>query len=138
MHLIRLKKMIALGSAALLMGASAASIAAEGRAFLIEPKDGATVTSPFTVKFGVEGKTVVPAGEDQPNSGHHHLIVDGGPIPAGEVVPTDDQHLHFGKGQTETELSLPKGTHKLTTQFADFGHVSYGPDWSQTVTITVE
>ena len=138
MFLMPLKKLSAVACTALLMGVGTSAMAAEEGAFLIEPKDGATVTSPFTVKFGVEGKTVVPAGEDKPNSGHHHLIIDGGPIPAGQVVPTDDQHKHFGKGQTETELSLPKGSHTLTTQFANFGHVSYGPDWSQTITITVE
>ncbi len=138
MNCLRFKKMIAFGSTALLMGASAASIAAEGRAFFVEPKDGATVSSPFKVKFGVEGKEVVPAGEDKPNSGHNHLILNGGPIPKGELIPTDDTHLHFGQAQTETELSLPKGTHTLTTQFADFGHLSYGPEWSQTITVTVE
>lgn len=125
-------------AAALLLCSSAASYAEEGRAFLITPQDGATVTSPFTVKFGVEGKTVAPAGDQAPNTGHNHLIVDGSTIPAGQVVPTDSTHLHFGKGQTEAELSLPKGKHTLTTQFADFSHKSFGPKWSQTITITVQ
>lgn len=138
MSYITLKKLIAAASTGALLAAGSAAWASEGRAYLIEPKDGATVSSPFTVKFGVEGKTVAPAGDMAPNSGHHHLIIDGAPIAKGEVVPTDDQHLHFGQGQTETELSLPKGRHTLTTQFADFGHQSFGPDWSQTITITVE
>ncbi|MCI2809928.1 DUF4399 domain-containing protein [Eoetvoesia caeni] len=130
--------MIVTGGAALLLASGAMSYAAEGRAFLIAPTDGATVSSPFAVKFGVEGKTVAPAGDQTPNSGHNHLIIDGGSVPAGQVIPADSTHLHFGKGQTETELTLPKGKHTLTTQFADYSHKSFGPEWSQTITITVQ
>lgn len=132
-----IKKTIVSSVAMLLLASSAVSFAAEGRAFLIAPTDGSTVSSPFTVKFGVEGKTVAPAGDQTPNSGHNHLIVDGSAVPAGQVIPADGTHLHFGKGQTETELTLPKGKHTLTTQFADFSHKSFGPEWSQTITITV-
>lgn len=138
MSISALKQIILASVAVPLLTAGAISYAAEGRAFLIAPKDGATVSSPFTVSFGVEGKTVAPAGDQTPNSGHNHLIIDGSAIPAGQVIPADSTHLHFGKGQTETELTLPKGKHTLTTQFADLAHKSYGPAWSQTITITVQ
>jgi hypothetical protein len=71
-------------------------------------------------------------------AGHHHLLIDQGPAEAGQVVPGDDKHLHFGKGQKETELSLPPGEHQLTLQFADGGHKSYGPKMSQTIKVIVK
>src|SRR4051812_22265490 len=75
----------------------------------VEPADGATVSSPFKVKFGVSGMEVKPAGDMSANSGHHHLLINAEPVKAGESVPFDATHLHFGKGQTETEVTLPPG-----------------------------
>ena len=108
------------------------------RVAFVEPSDGAKVKGPFTVRFAVEGMSVHPAGELQPNTGHHHLIIDGGPIPAGTVVPMDDKHLHFGKGQTDTRIELPPGEHRLTMQFADGNHVSYGEAMSATIRVVAE
>src|SRR5205085_4957536 len=71
------------------------------RVFFIEPATGSTVTSPVTIKMGVEGMTVAPAGTVSPGTGHHHLVIDGKPAALGEVVPADDTHIHYGKGQTE-------------------------------------
>jgi len=104
----------------------------------VTPADGATVSNPITVKMAVEGMKVMPAGDLVVDSGHHHLIIDGQPVPMGEAVPADKTHLHFGKGQTETELNLPPGEHTLTLQFADGKHQSYGPALSQTIKIEVK
>jgi hypothetical protein len=105
---------------------------------IVEPADGATVSSPVKLRFAVQGMSVAPAGDVVPNSGHHHLLIDTGPIPAGEVVPSDATHLHFGDGRTVVEVTLSPGTHKLTAQFADGAHHSFGPAMSQTVTVTVK
>jgi len=104
----------------------------------VEPKDGATVSNPIHVKFAVEGMKIAPAGTMTEGTGHHHLIVDGQPLPKGEVIPANDKSLHFGKGQTETELTLPPGDHTLTLDFGDGAHRSYGPDMSKTITIHVK
>ncbi|MEO5733278.1 MAG: DUF4399 domain-containing protein [Rubrivivax sp.] len=109
----------------------------EHRTKLLEPANGAVVTSPFKVRFGVDGMTVSPAGTMTGNTGHHHLLIDQLPVASGQVVPTDAKHLHFGAGQTETMLTLPPGTYKLTAQFANGAHQSYGPAMSQTITVTV-
>ena len=109
-----------------------------GRVFFVELADGAKVKSPVHVKFGLEGMTVAPAGTPDLNTGHHHLIVDGAGIPAGSAVPKDDTHLHFGKGQTETDLALTPGEHTLTLQLADGNHLSFGEAWSATIKLTVE
>lgn len=101
-------------------------------------KDGQKVSSPFLVKMKVIGKTVAQAGDPAPNTGHHHIIVDGTFMEQGEIIPADATHIHYGKGQTEAELSLPKGLHTLTLQFADMNHLSFGQDWSRTVKIEVE
>ncbi|WP_287495988.1 DUF4399 domain-containing protein [Pandoraea sp. CB10b_02] len=124
----------------LLAGASACALAqsAQPRVFFVSPTDGATVTNPVVVKFGVEGMAIKPAGDMASNTGHHHLIIDGDPIPAGQVVPTDDTHLHFGKGQTETSVNLTPGDHTLTMQFANGAHQSYGPAMSQTIKVHVK
>lgn len=102
-------------------------------------KDGHELTSPVSVKMKVTGKGVRVAGEaaDDTKTGHHHLIIDGAAIPAGVPVPTDEKHLHFGKGQTETSVELTPGEHTLTLQFADGAHRSYGPEWSSTIKIKV-
>ena len=104
----------------------------------LEPKNEATLSSPFKVKFAVTGMKVNPAGDMTANTGHHHLIVNAGPIKEGEVVPFNDTHLHFGKGQTETELSLAPGKYTLTLQFANGAHQSYGEPMSKRIQITVK
>lgn len=112
----------------------------KAKVFFIEPKDGATVTSPVKIKMGVEGMTIKKAGEavDEVTSGHHHLLIDSQAMPAGVPVPADEKHIHFGQGQTETEIKLAPGSHTLTLQFADGVHRSFGPALSQTIKITVK
>jgi Domain of unknown function (DUF4399) len=109
-----------------------------GRVFFAEPVDGATVKSPFTVDFGVEGVEVKPVGVMDKNTGHHHIIVNSGVIAAGEIVPADETNIHYGEGQTETELALEPGEYTLTMQLADGAHRSYGEKFAATITITVE
>jgi hypothetical protein len=104
----------------------------------VEPKDGATVSNPIHVKFAVDGMTVMPAGTMTEGTGHHHLIIDGQPLPKGEVIPANDKSLHFGKGQTQTDITLPPGDHTLTLDFGDGAHRSYGPEMSKTITIHVK
>jgi hypothetical protein len=121
------------------IAAGAPLLAAETpRVFFVEPADGAVLTSPFKVKFGLEGLALKPAGDPAPDSGHHHLIVDGGPVPKGQVIESTAASLHFGKAQTETELKLSPGAHTLTLQFGDGGHLSYGPALSATITVDVK
>lgn len=104
----------------------------------IEPVDGAVVASPFKVKFAVSGMEVKPSGEIVPNTGHHHLFIDDVSAPQDVVIPADSRHLHYGKGQTEAEISLPPGPHTLTMQFANGAHQSYGSGMSRTIRITVK
>ena len=103
-------------------------------------KDGDVVKSPLLVKFAVEGFTLRPASEDvlDKTSGHHHLIIDGEATPLGAVVAKDATHLHFGKAETETSVTLSPGAHTLTLQLADGGHFSYGPSLSKTIKVTVQ
>ncbi|MEW6353491.1 MAG: DUF4399 domain-containing protein [Pseudomonadota bacterium] len=118
--------------------ATALAYGAEKGVHFVEPSDGATLNGEFKVVMGVRGMQVAPAGAVAENSGHHHLLIDAEPIPAGEVVPKSEQHMHFGKGQTETTLKLPPGKHTLTLQFADGSHRSYGEAMRSTITVTVQ
>jgi hypothetical protein len=113
---------------------------AAGKVFFESPKDGAKVTSPLKVKMGLKGMKLRPAGEavDDKKSGHHHILVDLPAIPAGEPIPADEHHIHFGKAQTETEVKLTPGDHTLTLQLADGAHRSYGPEMSATIKVHVE
>lgn len=106
--------------------------------YFIEPADGATVSSPVKVKFGLKGMTVRPAGELVEGTGHHHLLINTAGPKAGEVIPADDKHRHFGKGQTETEVALPPGEYVLKMQFADGYHQSYGDAMSASIRIIVK
>lgn len=107
--------------------------------FFIEPADGATVNSPVSVKFGISGMQVAPAGDPTPNSGHHHLLIDTRLEDFSKPVPSSDQHLHFGGGQTETTVELPPGDHTLQLVLGDARHVPHDPPvMSGRITITVE
>ncbi len=103
----------------------------------VEPRDGATVPSTFKVKFAVDGMKIAPAGDMAEGTGHHHLLIDTADIPQGEVIPMNAKHRHFGKGQTETEVTLPPGRHRLTMQFADGAHRSYGEKLRKTIEVEV-
>ncbi len=107
--------------------------------FFITPMNGTTVTSPVTVKFGVSGVSVTAAGDMAANSGHHHLLVDTELADPSMPVPKDAQHLHYGKGQTETTLELAPGTHSLQLVLGDGNHVPHDPPiMSSVISITVE
>lgn len=107
--------------------------------YFIAPKDGETVTGPVTVKFGLKGMGVAPAGIAFDGSGHHHLIVDAELPPLNAPVPTDAQHLHFGKGQTETTVELKPGKHTLQLLLGDHLHTPHEPAVaSKKITITVK
>ena len=106
--------------------------------FFIAPADRDTVQNPVKLKFGIKGMEVEPAGAINEGKGHHHVTIDGSFAKKGVVVPADSVNIHYGKGQTETELILTPGPHTLTMQFADGFHQSYGEKWSSTITVYVE
>ncbi len=102
-------------------------------------KQGDVVSSPFKVQMGVEVIRIDTAGPVVAGSGHHHIIIDGpDSLAAGEIIPKDSTHLHFGKGQTEAELTLAPGKHRITLQMADGLHRSYGGRLSAAITVTVK
>ncbi len=104
-----------------------------------EPLDRATVSSPVEVVMAATGLIVEPSGELNDGAGHFHILVNADFVPAGEVIPTDEQHLHYGKGQTTASLELPPGEHTLRLQFADGAHTALeGDEYRDTVTVIVE
>jgi uncharacterized protein DUF4399 len=109
------------------------------RAFFIKPFNGATVTSPFKVIFGAEGVEIkaAPAGRVPDDVGHHDLLINGEAVAEGAAIPADSQHLHFNKGETRGEVTLPPGSYTLTLQFADGLEHSHGPDMSATIHVIV-
>uniref|UniRef100_A0A7S3QT74 DUF4399 domain-containing protein n=1 Tax=Dunaliella tertiolecta TaxID=3047 RepID=A0A7S3QT74_DUNTE len=98
-----------------------------------------TASSPVHLDFKVDGMAVKPASEGlTPNTGHFHINIDEGPTPEGVAIPFDATHIHYGKGQTSADVEVPKGDHKLTLQFANANHESYGPEYAKTITVTVK
>jgi hypothetical protein len=115
--------------------------------YFIGLEDGATVAAPVTVRFGLRGMGVAPAGTDVENTGHHHLLLNRAPMgegPDGEEewlypLPADDNHRHFGGGQTEVTLDLPPGEHTMQLVLGDMNHVPHDPPVvSEVITVTVE
>lgn len=107
--------------------------------YFISPKDGETVKSPVTVRFGLRGMGIAPAGVAMENTGHHHLLIDAAPPPFDRPVPADANHVHFGKGQTEASVTLAPGRHTLQLLLADHLHIPHDPPvMSKPITITVE
>jgi hypothetical protein len=101
-------------------------------------KDGDTLTSPFLLKMGVEGMVLEPKGEPKPDHGHHHLLINDGPIDKDLIIVADSTHIHYGAGQSQDSVNLSPGNYKLTLQFADGMHVSYGEEWSKTIQVTIK
>jgi uncharacterized protein DUF4399 len=115
--------------------------AAEGtKVYIVSPKDGTTVSSPFTVQFGLKSMGIAPAGVNHPNTGHHHLLVDlAQPPDLNAALPVTENIRHFGAGQTETELTLPPGKHTLQLVLGDYLHIPHDkPVMSDKITITVK
>ncbi|MCS5582147.1 MAG: DUF4399 domain-containing protein [Pseudomonadales bacterium] len=110
---------------------SSAVIAAEtpaSKVYIISPLDGAEVSSPVTIHFGLSGMGVAPAGVDRPNTGHHHLLIDVDGLPDLTVpVPANAKHRHFGGGQTEVALDLETGEHSLQLLMGDKYHIPHNP-----------
>lgn len=108
--------------------------------YIIAPENGAVVSSPVTVQFGLKGMGVAPAGIQMENTGHHHLMIDVDEMPdMSQPLPASDNHIHFGKGQTETTLSLEPGTHTLQLILGNWAHTPHDPPVvSEKITITVE
>jgi hypothetical protein len=107
--------------------------------YFLSPTDGETVRSPVTIRFGLRGMGVAPAGVQLPNTGHHHLLIDvAEPPPLDMPLPATDSIRHFGLGQTEVELALPAGRHTLQLVLGDWSHTPHEPPvMSQKITITV-
>jgi hypothetical protein len=137
---------LALASALALMAATAFAadrIAAPAGAevYFIAPQNGAKLHSPVTIKFGLKGMGIAPAGIKFDNTGHHHLLVDTelSELKLDAPMPATDKIVHFGKGQTETTLTLSPGKHTLQLVFADYLHQSFDPPLtSKKITITVD
>src|SRR6476660_3267831 len=101
-------------------------------------KDGATIPPKATIRFGLREMGVAPAGSDRPNSGHHHLLIDTDLPPLDQPIPNDFNHLHFGGGQTEAEVTLKHGEHTLQLLFGDKDHIPHTPPlMSQRIKVNV-
>ena len=108
--------------------------------YIISPKDGATVSGPFWCVFGLRGMGISHAGDQFPNSGHHHLLIDvDEPLNPSEPIPQDKKHLHYGAGQTEALIELSPGRHTLQLVLGDAKHFPFNPPLvSKKITITVK
>lgn len=96
--------------------------------YIISPRDGERVRSAFWCRFGLRNMGVTHAGDATPNLGHHHLLIDvDEPLNPDEPIPSDKKHLHFGAGQTETRLDLPRGRHTLQLVLGNAEHMLFDP-----------
>lgn len=113
----------------------------DAKVYFINVKDGAKVANPVTIQFGLSGMGVAPAGTEKEKTGHHHLIInekiEGDEL--NEPIPSDENHKHFGGGQTEITVNLPKGTHTLQLVLGDWSHIPHNPPvMSERISVTVE
>ncbi|MDB4043816.1 MAG: DUF4399 domain-containing protein [SAR86 cluster bacterium] len=114
-------------------GSSSASV------YFITPLDGESVSDNVTVRFGLENFGVAPAGIQINQTGHHHLIIDADLPPLDQPIPANNNYVHFGKGQTEVEIDLSKGTHTLQLLLGDFRHIPHNPPiYSKKIQITAD
>lgn len=114
-------------------GSSSASV------YFITPLDGESFSDNVTVRFGLENFGVAPAGIQINQTGHHHLIIDADLPPLDQPIPANNNYVHFGKGQTEVEIDLSKGTHTLQLLLGDFRHIPHNPPiYSEKIQITAD
>ena len=108
--------------------------------YIISPKDGATISGPFWCLFGLRAMGISHAGDQFPNSGHHHLLIDvDEPLNSSEPIPQDKKHLHYGAGQTEALIHLSPGQHTLQLVLGDAKHFPFNPPLvSKKITITIK
>lgn len=145
MHAMSKAALVAIGAlaiAGLSLGQTAmATPSAKGaKVYIISPKNGAKVKSPFKVQFGLTGMGVAPAGVEKEKTGHHHLVIDTKLTPEQLKAPlsADAKHVHFGGGQTEAMVTLPPGKHTLQLVLGDWSHVPHEPPvMSEVITVTV-
>ena len=132
---------------AVLLASAPCAAQAQGKAapkdallYFIWPQNGAVTKGAFWCRFGLRNMGVTHAGDDYPNSGHHHLFVDvNEPLDVSKPIPQDKNHLHFGAGQTEARLDLPPGKHTLQLVLGDAKHYPFNPPLvSEKITITVK
>ncbi len=109
-----------------------------GKIFFVSPKDGDTVGQSFVVKLGLEGLKLAPSGKKDAGTGHHTIVIKGGWISSGSVVPKDPDHIHLDKGESEATIKLAPGEYTLTLQFTDGSNNSYGQALSQTIKVKVK
>ena len=112
----------------------------ERKVFFITPSNGEILTNPIKIVFGATGVKIVPAGVEMPRSGHHHLLIDVDKLPnLKSPIPADNNHLHFGAGQTEVEINLPEGKHTLQLLLGNHLHIPHAdPLLSEKIEITVK
>ena len=111
---------------------------ATAKVSFVKPENKTTVPRTFEVEFKVKDMKVEKAGVMKKKTGHHHLIIDGGPVKKNEVIGKSEKMLHFGDASTKTTLTLEPGPHTLTLQFGDGAHRSYGEKFAETITVNVE
>ena len=135
-----MKPTILLIAAMLLTLPAFATAGEDASLYFITPQDGDVVSGEFTIKFGLRGMGVAPAGFDMPGTGHHHLLVDLDTLPPMDApLPKNEQVRHFGGGQTETTVSLPPGKHTLQLVLGNYAHIPHeAPVLSKKITIMVK
>lgn len=119
---------------------STRSLSSDGASVRISNlEDGDVVPTIFTVKFDISGMGIAPAGTNIDNTGHHHLLIDVAELPDfDQPIPATATIIHFGKGQTETELNLAAGDHTLQLLLADYAHIPHDPPvYSKKITVRV-
>jgi hypothetical protein len=144
--MLKMALFAAAASVSLITAASAqnSKAAPDAKVYFVNIKDGDTLTSPILIQFGLSGMGIAPAGlegEQTANTGHHHLLINA--ELTGEAlkapVPADEQHVHFGKGQTEATITLPPGKHTLQLVLGDWSHIPHNkPVMSERITVTVK
>jgi hypothetical protein len=113
------------------------------RVFFLEPKNGATVTSPVHMKFGSQGIEIspVPPGDlktTRPGVAHYHVGIDQPCLPPGKtIVKGTPSWVHFGDGKDVFDSQLTPGKHKLALQLGDDLHNTM-PGACAVITVTAK
>ena len=107
---------------------------------IVRPVDGTSVSGPnVPVELAVQHVTLVPAGTNQPNTGHLHLFINRDLTPEGQVIPVGDGIVHLGQAQREYLMEgRAPGEYVVIAVLGDWAHVRIPGAITDTARIVVQ
>ena len=92
------------------------------RAALVQPEDGAKVTSPVYFEMEAKNWDIEPPTERRDGAGYFVIALEGGCVPSGRLVPFDERFVHVADGGYMAWVDMTPGEYHVCLMVADGNH----------------